>query len=1103
MNRDTLLETWPRRGGVTLPEAVRPAVVVEVRRWFFAACALLCAVAGTLTWLAPERTGGGPVAGTAWLVLAAAAVALRQLPERWLRPALLVLTAAASALIALRAALLGGGAWTVGTSTFGVLVCFLCAVAGWRAGALLAAIDALLLLLVQWAAMRAGATPAGGLLPLVANLMALALGLAVGVMVSRIVGRYLGSATEREQRFRSLLGLAADAYWEIDQDYRLTSALHQRDEARALGAADGLGRQPWELPAFDCEHDVLDGLMADLDARLPFRDVMVRWTPEGSRTHLFLASGAPRFDPRGLFLGYWGVARDVTAEVAAREALAATETRYRELFGRIPTPLVLHRSGRAIDANPAALEMFGYETLADLAAVDLFAAYESGDSRERARRRLDQLQGQPPGTALPVTDYKLRVGERRLSVRATGVMVDAEGGPAVLSIFVDDTERLAAEEMVRRSEALLSHLVATSPDLVTLIDVTSGRCAMVNHAFERITGWSAAEAVGRTWGELELWCSAEERAAFVARLAERGEVGELPTRLRAKDGHEVSLIVSGARFAIDRRDYIVINARDVTEHERARLEREAILDNASVGIAVTRARCFVLANPQFEAIFGWGAGELIGQPGRVAWASDEDYARVGTLYGPALTRGESVEFESRAVRRDGSTFLGRIRAHAVDPKRPAEGGTVWIVEDITERREAELALARARDEAEAANRAKSTFLANTSHELRTPLNGMIGLAQLAREPGLDEATRTRYLAQIADSAQSLAGIISDILDLSKIEAGKLVLETASFDLGELFETLRQTWTAQAEARGLELRFEIAPGVHGQARGDALRVRQIASNYLSNAIKFTEHGSVVLRATRPQGDARLRIEVQDSGPGIDPQALGRLFKPFTQADESTTRRFGGSGLGLSICRELAAMMGGEVGVDSREGVGSLFWAELQLPAGIAAPPPPAPAGERTLAGARVLLVEDNPVNMMIAAAMLVRWGVEVDEAADGIAAQEAVARAAAAGRPHDLVLMDVQMPVMSGHEATRALRAAGYDRPIVALTAAALVSEREAALEAGMNDFLTKPIDMDKLRAALLRWCAAGTALPEAVAERGDGAREDINHARMPSQALNG
>ena len=410
---------------------------------------------------------------------------------------------------------------------------------------------------------------------------------------------------------------------------------------------------------------------------------------------------------------------------------------------------------------------------------------------------------------------------------------------------------------------------------------------------------------------------------------------------------------------------------------------------------------------------------------------------------------------------------------------------------------------RARDEAEAANRAKSTFLANTSHELRTPLNGMIGLAQLAREPGLDEATRTRYLAQIADSAQSLAGIISDILDLSKIEAGKLVLETASFDLGELFETLRQTWTAQAEARGLELRFEIAPGVHGQARGDALRVRQIASNYLSNAIKFTEHGSVVLRATRPQGDARLRIEVQDSGPGIDPQALGRLFKPFTQADESTTRRFGGSGLGLSICRELAAMMGGEVGVDSREGVGSLFWAELQLPAGIAAPPPPAPAGERTLAGARVLLVEDNPVNMMIAAAMLVRWGVEVDEAADGIAAQEAVARAAAAGRPHDLVLMDVQMPVMSGHEATRALRAAGYDRPIVALTAAALVSEREAALEAGMNDFLTKPIDMDKLRAALLRWCAAGTALPEAVAERGDGAREDINHARMPSQALNG
>jgi PAS domain S-box-containing protein len=508
----------------------------------------------------------------------------------------------------------------------------------------------------------------------------------------------------------------------------------------------------------------------------------------------------------------------------------------------------------------------------------------------------------------------------------------------------------------------------------------------------------------------------------------------------------------------------------------ARLEREAILANASVGIAVTHAQRFVLANLHFEALFGWPQGELVGQSGRLVWTSDEEYAAIGALYGPALGRGERVDFERRVRRRDGSSFLAFMRAHAIDPEHPSEGGTVWIVEDITERRAAEQALARARDEAEAANRAKSTFLANTSHELRTPLNGIIGLAHLAREPGLDAALRTRYLDQIAESGQALAGIIADILDLSKIEAGKLQIEAAAFDPALLVESLVSAWVPQAAAKGLALRVETGPGVAGAARGDALRVRQIASNFLSNAIKFTAQGEVVLRIARPGGGERLRIEVQDSGPGIDESTLARLFRPFTQADESTTRRYGGSGLGLSICRELATLMGGEVGVASDAGSGSLFWAELPLPAvAEALPPEPAPKDEPSLAGVRVLLVEDNPVNMVIAVAMLERWGVEVVQAADGCEAVAAARAARADGRPFDLVLMDVQMPVMSGHEATRTLRAEGHRLPIVALTAAALVTERELALAAGMDDFLTKPIDVDRLRATLLRWRAPGMA----------------------------
>jgi len=352
---------------------------------------------------------------------------------------------------------------------------------------------------------------------------------------------------------------------------------------------------------------------------------------------------------------------------------------------------------------------------------------------------------------------------------------------------------------------------------------------------------------------------------------------------------------------------------------------------------------------------------------------------------------------------------------------------------------------------------------------------MIGLARLARAPETAEPQRLQYLDQIADSAQSLAGIISDILDLSKIEAGKLQIETTVFDLGELLRAMQRAYATLAAARPLGLHFDIAADVEGAVSGDALRVRQILSNYLNNALKFTASGHVRVAARRLTGaDAdRVLFQVSDTGPGIDEATRERLFRPFTQADESTTRRYGGTGLGLSICRQLAGLMGGAVGVDSVPRQGSTFWAELPLPRTQAPLPIALPDGASGLEGARVLMVEDNPVNMMIAVAMLERWGVVVAQAQDGREAVAEVHVAAAAGRPFDAVLMDVQMPVMSGHEATRALRSsvAGRELPIIALTAAALVTERDTALEAGMNDFLTKPIDAEKLRTTLLRWCA--------------------------------
>jgi CheY-like chemotaxis protein len=296
-----------------------------------------------------------------------------------------------------------------------------------------------------------------------------------------------------------------------------------------------------------------------------------------------------------------------------------------------------------------------------------------------------------------------------------------------------------------------------------------------------------------------------------------------------------------------------------------------------------------------------------------------------------------------------------------------------------------------------------------------------------------------------------------------------------FNLHGLLHAVHHAYQSLAQARSLALELSVAADVPDTVRGDPVRLRQILSNYITNGLKFTARGRVqidVTRSTDPERAEHVCFSVSDSGPGIDEATQCRLFQPFTQADESTTRQYGGTGLGLSICKELATLMDGHVGMHSTPGQGSRFWVELPLPltdAPVIDPRMEAQDIER-LAGLRVLLVEDNTVNMMICVAMLEQWGVEVTQAVDGMEGVAAVEVACAAQRPFHAVLMDVQMPRLSGHEAARRLRQqhSAAQLPIIALTAAALVSEREEALAAGMNDFLTKPIDVHRLRQALIR-----------------------------------
>ena len=886
-------------------------------------------------------------------------------------------------------------------------------------------------------------------------------------------------AAEREQRFRGLLAIAADWYWELDAELRF-SRIVNRPLSGASAATDArLGLHPWEAPDMEVDPAALSANRQDLEARRGFSDLFIRYRAPSGRMLHFSVSGRPHFDDKGNFTGYWGVGRNVSAEVLAREAHQQSESRYRELFSLSPTPLVLHRDGITLLANDSAARLFGFKSAEEMNGFELAQLYPAS-SHEVLRERRKTLLAQPIGKSLDLAEVQLHaIDGRRITVQANGVRVNAPDGPAVLALYHDITERVTIEAALRRSEAMLSHLFATSPDLITLTDMETGTYVMVNPSFTRVCGYAADEVVGRSSLDLGIWHDIEQRRSILSAVKLGDEVVDVETLFRTKAGQTVTVLVSAGRFSMDGRDYLVMNGRDVTESQRARLEHAAILKNASIGIALTRDQRFLQANPRFESMFGWEAGTLVGAPGTAVWGSQEDYENFGRLASPLLIQGKLVEFEQQMARRDGSLFWCRLLAQVVDPTHPTRAGTIWIAEDVTERRQIDQALAAARDVAEAASRAKSAFLANTSHEIRTPLNGLLGLANLAMQPGIEAARRQQYLEQIQDSAQSLAGIISDILDLSKIEAGKFSLEAVPFNLHALLKAVHHAYHSLAQARSLELEIHIADNVPATVSGDPVRLRQILSNFITNGLKFTERGRVqigVARSTDPACPHHIRFTVSDTGAGIDAATQQRLFQPFTQADDSTTRRFGGTGLGLSICKELAALMDGHVGMHSAPGHGSRFWAEVPLPetaAPLIDPHLEAQDIER-LAGMRVLMVEDNAVNMMIGVAMLEQWGVEVTQAVDGVEGVAAVERAFAAQRPFDAVLMDVQMPRLSGHEAAKRLRGkhSAEQLPIIALTAAALVSERDEALAAGMNDFLTKPVDAHRLRQALIR-AAAG------------------------------
>jgi len=636
----------------------------------------------------------------------------------------------------------------------------------------------------------------------------------------------------------------------------------------------------------------------------------------------------------------------------------------------------------------------------------------------------------------------------------------------------------------RRTEALLNRLYESSPDAICVVRASDACILLANAGFLKFTGLTQRDVVGRGVGELGLWPDLREPRRILDEMRSgEGTVRDLRTHVRLHDGSEREVLVTAAGFESEGTTLNVVTLRDITEVERARRESDAILDNASVGIALVRRNRIERANAALETMLGWSPGTLNGERADAILRAPEPVGAAAQSVARDHAPNDELDFEREVTRRDGRRILIRLRARPVDTRQPEVAGTIWVVEDITERRAGEEALALAKREAEAASQAKSAFLATMSHEIRTPLNGVVGLARLLQDEHLDGSLRAEYLAHLSDSAKLLSGIVSDVLDLSKIESGHLQVERIVFDLHEVVQGTFAAFAALGQERGLAMRCHLDAGLPRHVRGDPVRLRQILANYLSNALKFTERGAVTLLA-QPRPGSRVRLSVEDSGPGVGPALHDKLFEPFLQADSSTTRRFGGTGLGLSICRQLAHLMEGYVGVESDGVNGSLFWVELPLPAQL---PPLRAAGAtggerpeaRPLEGLQVLVAEDNAVNMLIVVAMLQRLGATVLEASDG---EMALLMAREHAGTLNAVLMDLHMPGCDGLAATRALREepGTANLPVFAFSAAVLDHERRGAEAAGMNGFIAKPVEVGELLRLLGPLRAALGATPQPV-----------------------